>query len=199
MPWIKKECQRFCSNNVDLLKYVYYNSIHKTIRYAYNKEDLYEDACIGFSKALQNFNGNCSTLTKYAAPYIKHEIYKGITIATMQSKIIEKQKNTSINTYKKPATERDMEIQEIKEIIKGLTPMQQKIMYYRYDPETLKQVRTINQVLEMIGISHETYRKNYKKIIQTISESKTPTIEHRKPNAKPKSRRRPNISNQKKQ
>lgn len=179
LPWVKYVSNQFCKNNPQLLSYVYYNSINKNIkRNIYKNDELYYDACVGFSKALKKFNGNCSTITNYATPYIKHEIYKGITQSTKQSRYREyiekalknlKTKQQKMHYYYYEITEVKKEtthsnIHEIQEIIKTLPPNQQQIMSLRYDVTTMKKIRTINQVCKLMGFSNETYRKQYNKI-----------------------------------
>jgi len=181
LPLVRKECQNFCKNNLDLMTYLKYNSINNR-----DKTGLYEYAYLGFSKALKKFNGNCSTLTRYAEPFIKHEIYKGITIETKESKYREHLQNVLIptsdksvrylykNTKKSGEINNNFIIHEINDIVETLTPIEKRIFYYRYDPITLKKIRTVKEVCVIMGFSEETYRKHFNLIKKHILNRITP-------------------------
>jgi RNA polymerase sigma factor (sigma-70 family) len=179
LPWIKKECQDFCKNNMDLITYLKYNSIKGR-----DKTGLYEYAYLGFSKALHNFNGNCSTITRYAEPFIKHEIYKGITMETKESKYREHLQNVLIpkcdksvrylykNKIQTTTNNNKFIIREINDIVKTMGQKERSIFYYRYDSITLKKIRPVKEICKIMGFSEETYRKHFNLILKTISNTR---------------------------
>ena len=179
LPWIKKECNNFCYDNKELMTYVYYNSINKKALTNYKKEELLLDAYIGFSKALNNFNGNFSTIRIYSKNFIKHEIYKGITKSTKQMKYKSLLENSSNNYLYNQKMQLKMnedfqnEIKSLNDIIiksNILTNKEIELLHYRYDLSTMKKLRTIRNVSNLMKISEETYRKKYKKIIFKIKD-----------------------------
>jgi len=171
LPWIKKECDIFREKNPALITFVYYNSIHKRTFKSYAHDELYQDMCIGFYKALNRFNGDCSTLTRYALPYMKREIYKGISVSTMQHRYKFLLENKKQGNQKKSLSTEDR-LRQIYTIVNDpfiMTQIERDLMYYRYNLETLKKIRTISQVCEIMGFSEETYRKYHSKIVEKIN------------------------------
>jgi RNA polymerase sigma factor (sigma-70 family) len=176
LPWIRKQCNAFVETNPKLMTFVHYNSAHKKSFYCYKNEELFQDMCRGFNKALQRFNGDCSTLTHYVMPYMKREIYSGITVSTKQRRykqLIEERfpgKNIRgfLSSKYQTIDEGFCEIYAIVHDPLILTPIEREIMYYRYNLETLKKIRTIREVCEIMGFSEETYRKYHKKIVEKI-------------------------------
>lgn len=171
LPWIKKQYSTFAHKNKNLIKYTYYNSITtKSI----NNYELLQFAFLGFAKAMQNFNGNCSNIPKYVHPFIKHELYKGITISTYNSRI----KNICINNYKKEEIvnyedqNKLEQIQQIANILNGpkITFLQKQLFYCRYEGKSLKKIRTIRSICNIMGYSEETYRKNMNEITTIIKQ-----------------------------
>jgi RNA polymerase sigma factor (sigma-70 family) len=63
---------------------------------------------------------------------------------------------------------RKSEIERINNIVKQLTPYEQNLFYYRYSKDTLKEIRTVATVSELMCCSTETYRKKMNKIIEKI-------------------------------
>lgn len=169
LPWIKKQYSTFAHKNKNLLKYTYYNGITTKTN---NNDELLQFAFIGFAKAMQRFNGNCSTITNYAHPFIIHELYRGVTISTYNSRIT----SICINNYKKEATLNDEnknrleQIQKIINIINSpyITLSQKQLFYCRYERYTLKKIRTVRNVSFIMGFSEETYRKNMNEILDII-------------------------------
>jgi len=170
LPWIRKECDAFLEKNPALITFTYYNSIHKRTFRAYAQDELYQDMCHGFYKVLNRFNGDCSPLTHYATPYMKQEIYKGITVSTKQRRYKYLLENGKEEKRITPPSI-DEGFREIYAIVHDpliLTPIEREMMYYRYNLETLKKIRTIREVCEIMGFSEETYRKYHKKIVEKI-------------------------------
>jgi DNA-directed RNA polymerase specialized sigma subunit len=176
LPWIRKECNSFVETNPNLMTFIHHNSAHRKSFYCYRNEELFQDMCRGFSKALVRFNGNCSTLTHYSMPYMKREIYAGITISTKQWRYkytIENTLNVDsqrglVRPESSPLKEGFREIYAIVHDPRILTPTERQLMYYRYNLETLQKIRTIPNVCEIMGFSEETYRKYHKKIVAKI-------------------------------
>jgi hypothetical protein len=56
----------------------------------------------------------------------------------------------------------------INNIVKQLTPYENKLFYYRYSKDTLREIRTVVAVAELMCCSTETYRKKMNKIIEII-------------------------------
>ena len=169
LPWIKTQYSTFAYKNQNLLKYTHYNSITtKKI----NNDELLQFAFIGFAKAMQKFNGNCSTITNYAHPFIIHELYRGVTISTYNNRI----KKICMNNYKKEAIinyEHQWKLEQIQKIITiinspNITLSQKQLFYCRYERNTLKKIRTINNVSIIMGFSEETYRKNMNEIFNIV-------------------------------
>ena len=177
LPWVNKQSNIFYDNNRALLGYVYYNSIQKKSFTFYKREELLFNAYLGFSKALNNFNGNLSTITQYSKHYIKNEIYKGIKISTKHQAYINLLKNESnnylYNTKIKSEIKEDYQykIKIIKDIIENsdiISDKERKIIYYRYDLNTMKRIRTIKNVSILMGFSTVTYRKYHKELMSKI-------------------------------
>jgi len=171
-PWIKKQYEIFCENNRDLLTFVRYNSLHKPLAWSYQTDDLYQDINIGFAKSLVKFNGNCSTLTNYAKPFIMHEIYKGITISTKQMKHLDLDldlRRCSSDLSHEKHIKISNNLNAIGDILSLLSLEERELICARYDLITMKKIRTIDEICEILGFSHETYRKRYNLIVSKIN------------------------------
>ena len=65
---------------------------------------------------------------------------------------------------------RKNEIERINNIVKQQTPFEQRMFYYRYAEDTLKEIRTIGLVSKLLSCSDETYRKKMNKLMKKINE-----------------------------
>lgn len=159
--------------------------------------DLKQYAIMGMIKALERYNSSVD-FTVYAEKYVVGTLHKGVTELIplrpiSHSMRMNGKKTPSItftheNTwmfdklYKSQNDDSDKilktedkyiscknEIERINNIVKQLTPYEQRIFYYRYSKDTLKEIRTIATVSDLMCFSTETYRKKMNIIMQKIS------------------------------
>lgn len=160
--------------------------------------DLRQYAILGMIKALERYNASVD-FTFYANKYVLGSLHQGVTdlipLRPLSHTLrMNKQKVPIItftheNTwlfdklYKSKQRETDKilrcenkyishknEIERINNIVKQQPPDDQRLFYYRYSEETLKEIRTIGVVSELMSCSDETYRKKMNKLIKKISE-----------------------------
>jgi RNA polymerase sigma factor (sigma-70 family) len=65
---------------------------------------------------------------------------------------------------------RKYEIERINNIVRKQPQFEQRMFYYRYAEDTLKEIRTIGAVSNLMSCSDETYRKKMNKIMKKINE-----------------------------
>ena len=152
---------------------------------------------MGMIKALERYNSSVD-FTVYAEKYVLGTLHKGVTeliplrpishSMRMNGKetpsITFTHKNTWMfdKLYKSQNHESDKilktedkyiscknQIERINNVVKQMTPYEQRIFYYRYSKDTLKEIRTIATVSELMCFSTETYRKKMNSIIRKIS------------------------------
>jgi RNA polymerase sigma factor (sigma-70 family) len=177
LPWVRKEYTQFCETNEAVLGYFHFNTIGQKHR---KRVDLYKSACLGFSKALKNFNGNSSTLTRYAVPYIQRELYNEITIATEQSRRREYIENRLMPVGKNRISflhhktnyekyiEKNIDNRELVDVIDNLPYQERALLNYRYDIPAMKKIRSVTEVSKLMNFSVETYRKKHRSAILTV-------------------------------
>lgn len=187
IPWAFSQYNRFVVKNRSFLhkKHVPLN-------------DLRQYAILGIIKALNRYNGSVD-FTVYAEKYVLGSLQRGVTELIPLKPIshalrMNRKKVPSItfaheNTwmfdklYKQKDKNSDKitwtedkyishkeEIERINNIVKQQSPYEQRLFYYRYSEDTLKEIRTIGTVCELISCSDETYRKKMNELMRKIRE-----------------------------
>ena len=180
---IKHETKKIIFNNYSNLTkkitYLFINNNKKTVKnIKFNELNMY--AMTGLVKAIDNYeyNSNYSFAT-YAIPYIKSDLYKGITDLTPLKllphhyRINNKWKKNNMNLYKKSMKtintygsddwilDKYIENNKLNEYIKindlvhDLRPELRRIFYYRYNKNM-----NIKKIAELMCFSDETIRKS---------------------------------------
>ena len=186
IPWALSQYKIFVNKN---RSYLYKKHIPLN--------DLRQYAIIGMIKAVEKYNGSVD-FTVYAEKYVLGTLHQGVTdllplrpishslrmngknVPTitfahentwMFDKLYKSNKYDDTNIILKNEDKyisRKNEIERINNIVKQLTPYENKLFYYRYSKDTLREIRTVVAVAELMCCSTETYRKKMNKIIEKI-------------------------------
>ena len=77
--------------------------------------------------------------------------------------------DTILHSENKYITHKDA-IDQINNVVSQFTPYEKRMFYYRYSKSTLKEIRSIANVSELMCCSSETYRKKMNEIFRKIRE-----------------------------
>jgi RNA polymerase sigma factor (sigma-70 family) len=186
IPWALSQYNKFVNKNRS-----YLHKKHIPLN------DLRQYAIIGILKAVEKYNCSVD-FTVYAEKYVLGTLHQGVTdllplrpishSLRMNGKDVPTISFAHENTwmfdklYKSKSRDttdiimksedkyisRKIEIERINNIVKQLTPYENKLFYYRYSKDTLREIRTVANVAELMCCSTETYRKKMNKIIEKI-------------------------------
>ena len=153
-----------------------------------NAKDLNQYAVQGLVHSVRRYNGQIN-LYPYAKKYIMGYLYYGITELSPLKQLSHYERYTK--KIRLPATHLSSDIwyydklsepsnhnklcekaRDIYNEISMLTPKQKQILFYRYDPITLKKKRTWKEVANLMACSTETLRKKVKEIKVSLSNAK---------------------------
>lgn len=187
IPWAFSEYNKFVKKN---RSYLYKKHIPLN--------DLRQYAILGMIKALQRYNGSVD-FPVYAEKYVFGTLHQGVTdliplrpishsmrmnkqiappimFAHEHTWLFDKLRKPKETDFQKILRTEDKyickkeEIEKINKIVKQETPYKQRMFYYRYCEDTLKEIRTIGTVANLMSCSTETYRKKMKEIMEKIRE-----------------------------
>lgn len=160
--------------------------------------DLRQYAILGMINALQRYNGSVD-FPIYAEKFVLGTLHQGVTDLiplrpishTMRMKkqiaptitfahentwLFDKLRKPKDSEYQKILITEDSyisrkeAIDKINNIVKQETPYKQRMFYYRYCEDTLKEIRTIGTVSTLMCCSAETFRKKMNEIMEKIRE-----------------------------
>ena len=160
--------------------------------------DLRQYAIMGMIKAVKNYNASVD-FTLYAEKYVCGTLHQGVTdliplrpishALRMQRKKVPSIIFTHENTWmfdklhkskyeewdtilhcENKYITRKNAIDQINNVVSQFTPYEQRMFYYRYSKSTLKEIRSISNVSELMCCSSETYRKKMNEIFRKIRE-----------------------------
>jgi RNA polymerase sigma factor (sigma-70 family) len=187
IPWTFSQYNQFVNKNRSFLhkKHIPLN-------------DLRQYAVLGMIKALNRYNGSVD-FPIYAEKYVLGSLHRGVTDLIPMRPIShtlrmnrkeappitfahentwmfdklykpkEKDSNKILRMEEKYISQKD-EIERINNIVKQQSPYEQRMFYYRYSEDTLKEIRTIGMVSKLMCCSDETYRKKMNEIMRKIRE-----------------------------
>ena len=187
IPWAFSQYNQFVNKNRSFLH-------KKHIRL----NDLRQYAVLGMIKALNRYNGSVD-FPLYAEKYVLGTLHQGVTDLIpmrpishalrmkhkeappitfvhentwMFDKLYKPKDNDSdkITQMEDKYISHKEEIERINKIVKEQTPYEQRMFYYRYSEDTLKEIRTIGTVSKLMCCSDETYRKKMNEIMRKIRE-----------------------------
>ena len=188
IPWAFSQYKQFLVKN---RSYLYKKHIPLN--------DLRQYAILGMLKALERYNGSVD-FTVYAEKFVLGTLHQGvtdliplkpishtmrmnkkevptITFAHEHNWMFDKLRKSKditgfqqiLRTEDKYISKKD-EIEKINKIVKEETPYKQRMFYYRYCEDTLKEIRTVGMVSKLMSCSTETYRKKMNEILKKIRE-----------------------------
>jgi len=170
IPFAFKEFRNFTVRNK---KYIENVSLH----------DLRQYALLGLCRASTTYDGRTS-FANYSKKFILGFLHQGVTVLeplsprTKEERLSGKKlpviiwetnvvdwhpdlRKSSTNIYSN-------EIEYIKNVINKQTPFEKQMFYYRYSSETLKKIRKISEVSQLLSISDETFRKKMNTLLKKI-------------------------------
>ena len=153
-----------------------------------NKHDLRQYAILGLCDAAKSYDGSTS-FYYFSKKHIIGSLHKGLTLLeplkpqTTKQRLNGVKKPTIVwgnlneewvyslnNDHEKYNNELYLEkIENVKKIVDEMEPFQKRLFYYRYCSETLREIRSVNRVSELMSISDETFWKKMKVIMEKIS------------------------------
>jgi RNA polymerase sigma factor (sigma-70 family) len=187
IPWALSQYNQFVTKN---RSYLYKKHIPLN--------DLRQYAVLGMIKALQRYNGSVD-FPHYAEKYVLGTLHQGVTdliplrpishsmrmnkmevptiiFAHEHNWMFDKLRKHKENEYQKILRTEDTyisrkdEIEKINKIVRQEPPYKQRMFYYRYCEDTLKEIRTVGLVSKLMCCSTETYRKRMNEIMEKIRE-----------------------------
>jgi RNA polymerase sigma factor (sigma-70 family) len=187
IPWALSQYNKFVLRNRSYLQ-----------KHHIPLNDLRQYAILGMIKSLNRYNGSVD-FPIYAEKYVFGTLHQGVTDLIPLRPIshtlrMNRQKVPTItfahenswmfDKFHKPNENdsdkivrledkyisRKNEIDRINNIVKEHSPYEQRMFYYRYSEDTLKEIRKIGVVSELMCCSTETYRKKMNKIMSKIRE-----------------------------
>lgn len=176
IPWALKEFREFTYRNKKYVKNV-------------SERDLRQYAILGLCNAAKSYDGS-SSFFGFSRKHILGSLHQGLTLIeplkpqTTKQRLQGQVKPTIVwgntneewiysleNHVKREKSALYKEKTElIKQIVDNLQPFEKRTFYYRYCEDSLREIRSVNNVCNLMVISSETYRKTMNRIFDVIRE-----------------------------